>query len=746
MRRAGVLVRCGAAAALLSVPLAAVAQTTPDLATQRAESLRLSGRPWHAAETLLGAAAREPRLNATFIVEGAKAELRARRYDRARSLLVGQPWLEDYADGEALAVLAEAEARLGLATAAGHYAAARARLAGVRAALLAVREGLAWETVGERDSAAAAYAAARAAGLSSIDPWLRVRQARVTRDTAVAFRLLADLPPPVAREAGAARAQALLAAGDSAAALEALAQAGRSLDFARLARALGDSSRARDALYALMARAPETDDAAAAVGIALAGLTPRTPPEYVALARAMKPHGAASDARLEVERAIRLGDSSAATLVLAGELLAGAGRYRDAERAYRAAARDSALGALAIYRRARILARLGDAGAPEALSGFAQSFPADTAAPTALYVLGDMLADRGEWAGAARWFDELIARYPADLRASLARFRLAAQALRDGLGDSASALYRAEVAAGAPQRMSARFWLGKLALLSGDSTGARASWLALAREDSIGYYGLRARREVSLPPLRFAAAPAPAPSASIVAALGRVDTLLLAGLDTAAQAEVRTILARAPQQDLDALLAWSDGLARRGFGPAAVRFGWQAALKAPNDPRVLRAIFPWPNRRAVEGEAAEFGVDPLLLVAIVRQESVFDAEALSPAGARGLAQLLPGTAALTARGLDVTFYPEWITVPDLNLHLGAAHLQELLQRFPGRVDAAVAAYNAGTAPVIRWLARPGADDPDQFIEAIPYQETRGYVRSVLRNRELYRALYASPTN
>ena len=746
MRRAGVLVRCGAAAALLSVPLAAVAQTTPDLAAQRAESLRLSGRPWHAAETLLAAAAREPRLNATFIVEGAKAELRARRYDRARSLLVGQPWLEDYADGEALAVLAEAEARLGLATAAGHYAAARARVAGVRAALLAVREGLAWEAVGERDSAAAAYAAARAAGLSSIDPWLRVRQARVTRDTAVAFRLLADLPPPVAREAGAARAQALLAAGDSVAALEALAQAGRSLDFARLARALGDSSRARDALYALMARAPETDDAAAAVGIALAGLTPRTPPEYVALARAMKPHGAASDARLEVERAIRLGDSSAATLVLAGELLAGAGRYRDAERAYRAAARDSALGALAIYRRARILARLGDTGAPEALSGFAQSFPADTAAPTALYVLGDMLADRGEWAGAARWFDELIARYPADLRASLARFRLAAQALRDGLGDSASALYRAEVAAGAPQRMSARFWLGKLALLSGDSTGARASWLTLAREDSIGYYGLRARREVSLPPLRFAAAPAPAPSASIVAALGRVDTLLLAGLDTAAQAEVRTILARAPQQDLDALLAWSDGLARRGFGPAAVRFGWQAALKAPNDPRVLRAIFPWPNRRAVEGEAAEFGVDPLLLVAIVRQESVFDAEALSPAGARGLAQLLPGTAALTARGLDVTFYPEWITVPDLNLHLGAAHLQELLQRFPGRVDAAVAAYNAGTAPVIRWLARPGADDPDQFIEAIPYQETRGYVRSVLRNRELYRALYASPTN
>jgi len=660
---------------------------------------------------------------------------------------VGQPWLEDYGDGDALAVLAEAEARLGLGMeAAGHYAAARARARGARAALLAVREGLAWEVAGARDSAAAAYAAARAAGLPAIDAWLRLRQARVTRDTAVAFRLLADLPAPAAREAGAARAQALLAAGDSVAALEAFAQAGRSLDLARLALAHGDSSRARDALYGLMARAPESDDAAAAVGVALAALRPRTPPERVALARAMKAHGAAADARLEVEHALRQGDSSAATLVLAGELLTVAGRFRDAERAYRAATGDPTLGALAIYRRARVLVRLGDAGAREALSGFAQSFPSDTAAPTALYMLGDMLGDRGDWSGAARWFGELIARYPADLRASVARFRLAAQALRDGGRDSAAALFQAEVTAAGPQRTTARFWLGKLTLLAHDTAGARATWLALVREDSIGYYGLRVRREIDLPPLRIAAAPLPGPSPTVATSLGRIDTLLLAGLDTAAQAEVRAVLARAPQQDIDALLAWSDGLAARGFGPAAVRLGWQAALKSPNDSRVLRVIFPWPNRRAVEAEAAEFGVDPLLLVAIVRQESVFDAQALSPAGARGLVQLLPGTAALTARGLDVTFYPEWITVPDLNLHLGAAHLQELLQRFGGRVDAAAAAYNAGTAPVKRWLERPGADDPDEFIELIPYQETRGYVRAVLRNRELYRALYVSPTN
>src|SRR5256885_2789891 len=111
--------------------------------------------------------------------------------------------------------------------AAGHYAAARARARGSRAALLAVRGGLAWEVAGARDSAAAAYAAARAAGLTAIDAWLRLRQARVTRDTAVAFRLLADLPAPAAREVGAAKAQALLAAADSAGAPPAVPPAGR---------------------------------------------------------------------------------------------------------------------------------------------------------------------------------------------------------------------------------------------------------------------------------------------------------------------------------------------------------------------------------------------------------------------------------------------------------------------------------------------------------------------------------------
>lgn len=712
----------------------------------RAESLQQAGRPWHAAELLLAAAARDPSPNASFVVQGAAAELAARRYERARSLLVARGWLEDYDAGAALAVLGAAEGRLGLySEAATHFAAARLRARGAAAALWAVHAGLAWQQVGERDSAANAFATALDAGLPAIDPWLRLREASVVRDTARAARLLVDLPAPAARDVPAAWAQALLAAGDSLAALDRLTEAGRSLDVGRLALRVGDSARARDAVYGLMARAPETDDAAAAVGVALAALPPRAPPERVALARAMKFHGAAADARTQVERAVQGGDSSPATRLLLGELLATAGRYREAMQAYQLAAQDSALAPLAMYRRARIMSRLGDAGATEALAGFAQTYPADSAAPTALYILGDASADRSDWSGAARWFAELLARYPADPRSSQARFRLAAQAAGRGLVDSATALYQAEVAGGGPQRFAARFWLGKLALARADTVGARTVWIALAHDDSLGYYGLRARGAARLPPLAIAVpADAPVPPA-VARGLGTIDTLVLAGLDSAAQAEMRYVLGH-PPAELEALLGWSEGLAARGWGPAAVRLAWLAALLSPNDPRVLRAIFPWPNRSAVEAEAKEFGVDPLLLVAIVRQESVFDPEALSPAGARGLAQLLPGTAAFTARGLDVSFDAAWITVPDLNLHLGAAHLGELLRRFGGRVEAAVAAYNAGALPVARWLGRAGADDPDGFIELIPYQETRGYVRSVLRNRAVYRAMYGPPND
>src|SRR2546426_12182774 len=102
--------------------------------------------------------------------------------------------------------------------------------------------------------------------MTSIDAWLRVRLARVVRDTALAVRLLADVPWPAARAVPGARAQALIAAGDTATALDALAQAGKSLDEARLALVAGGTAPPPPALFDLLARAPGSGGAGGALG------------------------------------------------------------------------------------------------------------------------------------------------------------------------------------------------------------------------------------------------------------------------------------------------------------------------------------------------------------------------------------------------------------------------------------------------------------------------------------------------
>jgi soluble lytic murein transglycosylase len=708
------------------------------------DSLQAAGRPWHAAEAARAAAARESQPAAGAVIARARAALSARRYDRARSLLVGQPWLTDH-DALGFALLGEAEAGLGLhESAASRFSAARLRAAGAEAALFAVRGGVALEAAGRPAEAADAFREARRLGLGGIADWLRVREARVTRDTTAVRQLLDSLGPGPARAVPRVWLAVLGSIGDTAAAVAIAGRLGARREQVSLLLARGDTLAARAALYRSTGptgRAPSRDDAAVVVELARR-LPPLTAAQFVAHARALDVDGSRGAALDAVRRAIARGDSSGATLLLEGDALAAAGRWWPAERAYRAATRDSAVTARAVYLRARVLDRIGDPGARRALAAFADTYPADTAAPVALFVLAESLADRGDTT-ARQWFAEVIRRHPDDPRASVARFRLAAALARDGQADSAAALYHQEVARRTPQADAARYWLGRLAADRGDTAGARMAWAALAAADSLGYYGLRARRAAGLPPLAVASAPMPAIPPTVAVALARIDTLRLGGLDSEAVAEVRVLLSNAPA-DLDALLALSAGLAARGFGPAAVRLGWLAAARAPRDPRALRAVYPWPNRRAVEAEAAEFGVDASLFAALVRQESVFDAEARSRAGARGLAQLMPTTAAQLARGLDVPFEPEWLVVPDLNLHLGAAHLARLLARYRGRTDAAIAAYNAGTRPVDRWLERPEGGDPDAFLELIPYRETRGYVRAVLRNRDLYAALYPQP--
>jgi len=137
-------------------------------------------------------------------------------------------------------------------------------------------------------------------------------------------------------------------------------------------------------------------------------------------------------------------------------------------------------------------------------------------------------------------------------------------------------------------------------------------------------------------------------------------------------------------------------------------------------------------------------VEPALILGLVRQESEFDHRAISHAGARGLMQLMPGTARQTARQIGVTYNQTRLTDRNYNMQLGSAHLEELLERWSGSYVLAIAAYNAGSRNVTEWVETygdpqlPGVDVID-WIELIPFGETRNYVQRVLENIQVYRA-------
>ena len=157
-----------------------------------------------------------------------------------------------------------------------------------------------------------------------------------------------------------------------------------------------------------------------------------------------------------------------------------------------------------------------------------------------------------------------------------------------------------------------------------------------------------------------------------------------------------------------------------------------------------KLLFPQPYWNALMEDSQKNNLDPYLVASLIRQESEFNAGVVSPANAWGLMQLLPSVGKSMAKKQGVRgFKPNDLLNPDVNLRLGTANLKMVLDRFGGQPEYALAAYNAGDVPVRQWMASGDYKDIPEFVESIPYTETRDYVQAILRNREIYRALYDS---
>jgi soluble lytic murein transglycosylase len=158
----------------------------------------------------------------------------------------------------------------------------------------------------------------------------------------------------------------------------------------------------------------------------------------------------------------------------------------------------------------------------------------------------------------------------------------------------------------------------------------------------------------------------------------------------------------------------------------------------------MRVMYPFPYRDLITREANKYRIDPFFAAGLIRQESAFNPNAVSSAGAIGLMQVMPSTGRAVARRMGIRrFRTASLRQPEMNLRIGTRFLADMTKTWGGRVDKVLAAYNAGPTRMERWSAFPEAAQPDWFLERIPFDETRDYVRVVQLNARIYRTLYGS---
>jgi len=170
------------------------------------------------------------------------------------------------------------------------------------------------------------------------------------------------------------------------------------------------------------------------------------------------------------------------------------------------------------------------------------------------------------------------------------------------------------------------------------------------------------------------------------------------------------------------------------------------ALDIPDLPRKYwEALFPKPYWADLKRYSAANGLDPYLVASLIRQESEFNPVAVSRANAVGLMQLLPKTGKLVAKESKLKRYnASQLYTPAVNMQLGTRYFRGMVDKFGGSFEYALAAYNAGSDRVNEWLAQGKYRDPQEFVESIPFTETREYVQAILRNASVYKQLYGTP--
>ena len=382
----------------------------------------------------------------------------------------------------------------------------------------------------------------------------------------------------------------------------------------------------------------------------------------------------------------------------------------------------------------------------------------------ALFSLGNYYLLQDEPQTSRRYYERTARAFPNGKRGPLAHWKVCWRAYLDR-DTAAKSLLEEHVRlyARSPRVAGAAYWLARIAEKGGNPPLARVIYSELASRYPHYYYAQQARQRLALlgqaedaekpeGPAYLASVPAPRRlvkqrSAQTERRLRRGRLLYQLSLPDLAESELRTADYRAADSywiGLELARQTSErGEFHRGLRYMK-RYGF-GYLRFPFDsmPREFwESLFPLRWEKQLRARVRPHHLDPYLVAGLIRQESEFNPRARSRAGARGLMQIMPATGRRLARRLGVSGYStRSLNSPDLSLRLGTRYLRDLFDQFENRTAPALAAYNAGEHRVEAWLASKGFNDPAEFVELIPFTETRGYVQAVIRNTAIYRELY-----
>lgn len=381
----------------------------------------------------------------------------------------------------------------------------------------------------------------------------------------------------------------------------------------------------------------------------------------------------------------------------------------------------------------------------------------------ALMSMGNKFLLRNEFASASAIYAELSDRFPTRKYGSSAHWKAGWLEYRQGKMGEAKAAFDLHIAKfpSSVEVPNALYWRGRIAEHEGDLQKARSCYQKLSERFRNYYYAMLARerlREIKLAPVQddpaFARIPSVPDLGGVFAASDTVTDVRLAKsrlLSNAAMYEQaqRELEAAAKDPENRWVVAEMVKLQQDAGKPHIAlqtlkrAYPSYFAIDVASLPRpMLETLFPRPYWQDLQTHSADNSLDPYLIASLIRQESEFNPLAISHANAYGLMQILPSVGRKLAKEVKLRpFSTARLLEPQANLKLGTRYFRQMIDRNGGEVEYALAAYNAGGHRVSNWRANGTFKDMPEFVESIPFTETREYVQAIVRNVEVYRRIY-----